>query len=176
MIQFDVVAACIAGTTTAHVCAVTGLQVTGTLGSSISDPSPIIFNFLSNPGPASPPVITLTSTGGVVTGIGTAAIGPTFFNFSPSIFGFAWVDFDLPTVVGGGSMAQLLLQLCPTSTVSAWRSSDSDDDDVCNAGSPTDRSVFTTIRISQVPEPGMAWLLLAALSAGWLVRRRSALH
>jgi hypothetical protein len=35
-----------------------------------------------------------------------------------------------------------------------------------------DTSTTATVRIEQIPEPGMLWLVVAAMSAGWLARRR----
>jgi len=155
------------------------LSITGTLQQQVPGPfGPVVpVDFLFS---AADPVIKLNVSGGVITGIQTGIIGPTDFTTvsGPDIQGFAWVDFEF----GSGdspSVANLLFQICPPVTVPDTRSfsfsryNDCTPSADCTPNSElADTSTTATVRIEQIPEPGMLWLVVAAMSAGWLARRR----
>jgi hypothetical protein len=146
------------------------LSVTGTLQLG---PDTAVLDFLFG---APTPVITVNVVGGVITGIQTGPIGPTDLFSLGSLQGFGWLDFE------SNSMAQLLLQLCPPlsdfasfSTFSSSHSYDCEPSADCTPNIQlTTASDPAVVTIEQIPEPATALLLLGALAAGWIVRRRSA--
>jgi hypothetical protein len=157
-----------------HTCApdAGSLSVTGTLQLG---PDTAAIDFLFG-GPT--PVITVNVVGGVITGIQTGPIGPTDLFTLGSLQGFGWLDFE------SGGMAQLLLQLCPPpppsdfvslSTFSSYHSYDCEPSADCTPNMQlATRSDPAVVTIEQIPEPATTLLLLGALAAGWIVRRRSA--
>ena len=155
------------------------LQITGTLQQQVPGPfGPIVpVDFLFS---APDPTITVNVVGGVITAIQTGIVGPTDFTSvsPPAIQGFGWVDFEFGSAFDSSSpsAAQLLFQICPPVTSDLLALSSFYCDPVSTVCTPNlelaDRSTTATVRIEQIPEPGMLWLLAAAMSAGWLARRR----
>jgi hypothetical protein len=151
------------------------LVVTGTLtedGGSITAP----LNFLFT-GPV-PTTININVVGGVVTAIDTGQLGPTAQFTTDTLQGFAWIDFGFGNSESiAPSLAELLIQLCPPTETFSSLSEFEDwchvSPDECSATSPQFTSDLAAVTIAQVPEPGMLWLLLAALPLGALMRRRS---
>lgn len=150
------------------------LVVTGTLtedGGSITAP----LNFLFT-GPA-PTTLNINVVGGVVTAIDTAQLGPTAQFTTDTLQGFAWIDFGFGSSESiAPSLAELLVQLCPPTETFSSLSEFEDwchvSPDECSATAPQFTSDPAAVTIVQVPEPGMLWLLLAALPLGALMRRR----
>ena len=155
------------------------LQITGTLQQQVPGPfGPIVpVDFLFS---APDPTITVNVVGGVITAIQTGIVGPTDFTSvsPPAIQGFGWVDFEFGSAFDSSSpsAAQLLFQICPPVTSDLLALSSFYCDPVSTVCTPNlelaDTSATATVRIEQIPEPGMLLLLAAAMSAGWLARRR----
>lgn len=153
------------------------LSVTGTLQEGANT---AVIDFLFS---STSPTITVDVQGGVIQAIQTGPIGPTDLFTLGSLQGFAWIDFEFGSAFDSdnASMAQLLLQLCPpssdlvsVSTFGSGHSYDCEPSADCTPTAPTDFSDPALVTVEQIPEPATTLLLLGALAAGWIVRRRSA--
>lgn len=177
LVQFgDADASCVSGDNftdlTGHVCTPDAgtLVMTGTL----SDGSDTVnLNFLTGLAPS----ISITTLNGVATGIQTGVVGPTA-EFTLGSQGFAWVDFEFGSHfdLSAPSGVEILLQSCGQSeeeyTLNSWEG----DGCIATAGNAL-RSTPDSVTVTQTtPEPGILWLVLGALSMGWLVRRRAQSH
>ena len=183
-IQFDVGSACLTSLASSGPgnCLVSGLNVTGRL-SSISTPANFQdVTFFTSPGVDSYLLDLAVNSSGLVTGIANDAssatnvpFGYASANVPGGLFkGNAWVQFTLD------GDAQLMVTLCrPLETPKIYFPDNSDEGcDVstsCVASTdPTTGSKgagFDRVAFTQVPESGSLWLILAALSAGWLTLR-----
>jgi hypothetical protein len=137
------------------------LQVSATLGSSAGSLDTIPINFT-----AGSPNIIMNLSGGTPTGIATPAappgqFGATPFFFSPTVQGNAWLQFVFDAGdFTGLSHGILFLEICGGAGLP-----------VCS-GIANATSGIGALAVSVVPEPPIAWLLLAAMPVAWLVRRR----
>ncbi len=141
------------------------LQVSATLGTSPGSLDTIPISFA-----AGTPNIIMNLSGGTPTGLATPAAPPgqfggTPFVFSPTVQGFAWLQFAFN---GGGdftglSHGTLFLEICGGAGLPVCSG-------IGNATSGDGDLVVTVV--TAVPEPPIAWLLLAAMPVAWLMRRR----
>jgi hypothetical protein len=137
------------------------LQVSATLGTSQGSLDTITINFT-----AGSPNIGLFLSGGTPIGISAPTappgqFGATPFFFSPTVRGNAWLQFDFDAgPFTGLSHGIFFLEICG-----------GDGLPVCTGiGNAT--SGVGALVVTVVPEPPVAWLLLAAMPVAWLVRRR----
>jgi hypothetical protein len=188
-IQFNVDANCLSPGNDV-TCVVSGLDVTGRL-SSISTPSNFQdVTFFTSPGPNSYSLDLRVNGSGQVTGVAND-VSPLTTNVP---FGFAganipnllngntWVQFDL------AGDAQLIVALCEPLTqpdnysrthsrTNFFSTSSGECGPQATCVTSTDPTTgnsgtgFHAVTFTQVPEPGSLWLILAALSAGWLTLR-----
>jgi hypothetical protein len=178
-LAFDVDPGCLIDGT--HLCAVTGVTLTGSLYDATPPPPDVPletnFNFLENSF-AIPSQFLLTISGGLVTAIGTGPLGYHVAS-NPLFAGNLWVDFVNDPEEG--SIAQLLAILCPPSEPSLRVSSFSFFSDYCDPVAQecsTDpnqaaRSQPASVTITQeTPEPGSLLLLAGALLAIGFMRRQ----
>jgi len=110
------------------------------------------------------PVIDYIIENGTLAAVDTIDIGPQFVAASPSIgyVGPMWLNLGHTGVAGDGLAAtgQLFTGSC---IEGCFPSHD-----------PATSSNIATVTITQVPEPATVALLLAAMTAGWIVRRKGA--
>ena len=172
IITFTVDNSCIAGTGT-NTCAVSNVSATATLGPAPGAGNANVSLTFTLGLPAS---LTIHHTAGVVDAFDTlAAIGPSglFVDPNPSFSGFAWVDWG----IGAGNLptAQFFIQQCTTSTYHDNDTREKHYSTACtpSLGGAAGSTIPATITITQIPEPGVLVLLLAALSGLWYVRRRA---
>ena len=118
-------------------------------GPNLSSPDPVIQYIIEN---------------GTLAAVDTIDIGPQFVASSPSIgyTGPMWLNLGHTGVAGDGlaATAQLFTGDC---FEGCFPSHD-----------PATSSNLATVTFTQVPEPATVALLLAAMTAGWIVRRKGA--
>jgi len=144
------------------------LQVSATLGTSAGSGDTIPINFT-----AGSPNILMNLSGGVPTGIATPAapagqFGATPFVFSSLVQGNAWLQFvfdDNGDNFTGLSHGILFLEICNRGNSDLPTCTNTVD-------GPNTTSGTGALVVSVVPEPPIALLLLAAMPAVWLARRR----
>jgi len=116
-------------------------------GPNLSSPDPLVDYIIQN---------------GTLGAVDTIDIGPQFVASSPSIgyVGPMWLNLGHTGVAGDGlvATAQLFTGSCPEG---CFPSHD-----------PATSSNVATVTITQVPEPRTVALLVIAMTAGWIVRRR----
>ncbi|MDE2209637.1 MAG: PEP-CTERM sorting domain-containing protein [Betaproteobacteria bacterium] len=194
IIQFDVYDSTCLSPGTHYTCPISNLSVKGKLQDKPSGPI-VPVDFLSNYSPPPYSLSLAVDSYDQIIGIGTGPIGYASVDMRPSLdIGNAWVQFFLPGSgpfsSSGLSTGTLIVQPCGTGSgtseedevesQSAQNNENEDRGDACNASTdPTTESRLTSdvlgvVHITQVPEPGSLWLVLAALfvAAPLLARRK----
>jgi hypothetical protein len=194
-VVFDIGSGCLSPDSTV-TCAISNLGVTGTLQyvPSSGTPGPVLnVDFLQyDPSPPTSLNLAVDSQNSII-GIGSGVIGYAGVDMRPSLdIGNVWVQFFLPgsdpnfqdaTFASGG----LIVQPCIGGTdpdedresqiAEEHENEGNESIGACNASASPDGALTSSLlgrmTITQVPEPGSAWLVAGALLiAAPLVARR----
>lgn len=180
-VEVDIAASCLSGP--AGTCTGTLDSATGTLydtnGTATTSDDVLLSSFGYTDTVAQTPfTISVAVDGsGHATGVDTSPIGyHSVFtgDLSPSFPGFSgnlWVEFY--TGASEANVANLIIQaLCPP-IIDEFSWCHTEEECTPDPNGPgAIKSVDATYSITVVPEPESLWLVFAALSAGWLARRR----
>lgn len=110
------------------------------------------------------PVVDFIIDNGTLGAVDTIDIGPQFVAANPSIgyVGPMWLNLGHTGAAGEGLSA----------TAQLFTGSCSEFEGCFPSHDPATSSNIATVTITQVPEPATVALLLAAMTAGWIVRRK----